>query len=116
MSFTDAEIAEHTGVVEELIWSKRRPPLQLRDRMREGQRFTGQAVELFFVRPVFNQPGQFVEESIAKIRYVRTARVWLLFWKRADGKWHGYQPCPEVKSLAAALRVVDEDPHHCFFG
>ena len=84
--------------------------------MREGQRFTAQAVELFFVRPVFNQPGQFVEESIVKIRYVRSARVWRLYWKRADGKWHGYQPCPEVKSLAIALRVVDEDPHNCFFG
>lgn len=116
MSFTDAEIAEHTGLVEELIWSKRRPPLHLRDRIREGQRFTGQAVELFYVRPVFNQPGQFVEESIVKIRYVRTARVWCLFWKRADGKWHGYQPFPETKSLATALRVVDEDPHNCFFG
>jgi hypothetical protein len=33
-----------------------------------------------------------------------------------NGKWHGYPPIPEAKSLAAALRVIDEDVNCCFFG
>lgn len=37
MAFTDAEIAEHTTTIETLFWSKRRPPLHLRDKVREGQ-------------------------------------------------------------------------------
>ena len=57
-----------------------------------------------------------VEESIAKIKYVRSRQVWRLYWKRADLKWHAYQPCPEVKSLATALRVIDKDACNCFFG
>lgn len=116
MTFTDIEIAEHTGLIEQLFWTTRRPPLHLRDRIQEGQRICGHDIELFFVRPAFRHPGHQVEESIAKVRYVRSRLVWHLFWKRADGKWHRYQPCPEAKSLADALRIIDEDAHSCFFG
>ena len=116
MTFTEAEIAEHTITLEEHFWSRRRPPLHLRDKVREGQRFDGQAIELFFVRPVFSRPGEQVEESIAKVRFVRTTNVWCIFWKRADGKWHRYPPRPDAESLAAALGVIHEDPNGCFIG
>ena len=116
MAFTDSEIAAHTATIEEHFWSRRRPPLHLRDKVREGQRFTDQAIELFFVRPAFNRPGELVEESIARLQYVRTRDVWHLFWKRADGKWHRYPPRPEAESLTTALGVIQEDPNGCFFG
>jgi hypothetical protein len=116
MAFTDLEIAGHMKVLEESFWSRHRPPLHLRDRVREGQRFTGQSIELFLVRPAFRRPGEFAEESIAKLTYVRSRNVWHLFWKRADGKWHRYPPRPEAKSLAAALGIIHEDANACFFG
>lgn len=116
MAFTDIEIAEHSGLIEQLLWSRRRPPLHLRDKIREGQCFAGHAIEFFFVRPLFNNPGRQVEESIAKVQFVRVRRVWRIYWKRADGKWHGYPPRREVKTLAAALLVIDEDACNCFFG
>jgi hypothetical protein len=68
------------------------------------------------VRPAFNRPGEHTEESIAKVQHIRRLRVWRIFWKRADGKWHRYQPCSEVNSLAEALRVIGEDANCCFFG
>lgn len=116
MAFTDLEIAEHTGLIEKLLWSRRRPPLHLRAEIREGQRFAGHAIEFFFVRPRYDRPSQWIEESIAKVQYVRSRRVWRLYWKRADGKWHSYPPRREVKTLAAALRLIDEDACNCFFG
>ncbi|MFZ2281904.1 MAG: DUF3024 domain-containing protein [Prosthecobacter sp.] len=116
MAFTDTEITEHMQVLEESFWSRRRPPLHLRDKVREGQRFTDQSIELFFVRPAFMRPGEQSEESIAKIQHLPRLRVWRLFWKRADGRWHRYKPCPEVASLAAVLRVIDQDANACFFG
>ena len=103
-------------VLEDAFWTRRRPPLHVREQMRDGQRFTDQAIELFFVRPAYNRPGHYTEEAIAKVQLVRTQNVWRIFWKRADGKWHGYTPCSKAKSLAAALRVIDEDAHSCFFG
>ena len=116
MPFTDIEIAEHMKVLEDSFWSRRRPPLHLRDQVREGQRITDHSIELFIVRPAFNRPGEHMEEAIAKVQYVRGPGVWCIFWKRADGKWLGYHPCPETTSLAAALRVIDEDANCCFFG
>ena len=78
-------------VQEGSFWSRRRPPLHLRDKVREGQRFTDHSIELFIVRPVFNRPGEFTEESIAKVQHMPRLRVRRIFWKRADGHWHRYQ-------------------------
>jgi len=116
MPFTDLEIAGHTTLIEELFWSRRRPPLHLRDKVREGQRIDGTGIELFLVRPAFQRPGEWIEESIAKVRFIRSRDVWHLFWKRADLKWHRYQPCPEADSLGAVLRTINVDANGCFFG
>jgi DUF3024 family protein len=116
MAFTDVEIARYAGLIEKLIWAKRRPPLHLRDKVREGQRIEGHEIELFLVRPLFSNPTRQIEESIAKTRYVKSRDVWQVFWKRADLKWHRYPPRPEVKSLEGFLKLVDEDANGCFWG
>lgn len=116
MTFTENEIAEHLKVIEDVFWSRRRPPLHLRDKVREGQRFTDRAIELFIVRPAFRPPGKLIEEPIARIQHMPRLRVWRIFWQRADGYWHRYRAHPETQSLADALRVIDEDAHNCFFG
>ncbi len=116
MPFTDAEIAEHTALIETSLWSRRRPPLHLRDQIREGQRLDGLSIELFYARPAFQRPGHFIEDAIAKLQWVRSRKVWKLYWQRADLKWHGYEPHPEAPTLADALRIINEDAHGCFFG
>lgn len=116
MAFTDDEISAHVTLIENALWSRRRPDPSMRDRIREGQRLSGYTIELFYVRPAYLRPGEFTESEIAKLQFVRSRGVWKIFWKRADLKWHGYQPCPEVPTLAAALRVIDEDGYCCFFG
>ena len=116
MGFSDVEIAQYTELIEKLVWAKRRPPLALRDKVREGQRIEGYEIELFLVRPLFFDPAKKIENSIAKTRYVKSRSVWKVFWKRADMKWHRYAPRPEVKSLEAFLRLVDHDANGCFWG
>ncbi len=116
MAFTAPEIAEHTLTLEEHFWAHRRPPLHLRDRICEGQRFAEQSIELFMVRPVLERPSEPMEDSIAKVTYIRSKGAWQLFWKRADGKWHRYQAQPEAESLAVALAIIHEDANGCFFG
>jgi hypothetical protein len=34
-----------------------------------------------------------------------------VFWMRSDLKWHGYEPVPEVRSLAEFLAVVGRDEY-----
>ena len=116
MAFTDIEIAANLETIETLFRSRRRPPIHLHNKMREVRRFAGQAIELFIVRPAFERPREFIEESIAKVRYVRTANVWTIFGKRADLQWHRYFPAPPADSLAEALRIIDEDLNGGCFG
>ena len=116
MPFTDSEIAGHTAVIEERFWSRRRPPLHLREKIREGQRLDGFNIELFFARPSFFRPDQIIEEDIARIQWVPARKLWKLYWKRADLKWHACLPQPEAATLADALRIIDEDASGCFFG
>lgn len=116
MAFNDTEIAEHAALIEKHFWATRRPPLHLRDKIREGQRFERQSIELFYVRPAFQDPTRSYEESVAKVTFVRTTGTWRIFWKRADGKWYRYPPHPEAGSLVEALRVINQDASSCFFG
>ena len=116
MAFTEEEKAAHLKTIEDLFWSKRRPPTHLRDKVRERQSIEGQSVELFLHRPAFRSLGEWIEEPIAKITYVRKSNRWRVFWQRADLKWHRYPPKPEAKTLSECLRIIDEDANACFFG
>lgn len=116
MAFTEDETDSILKQLEEEFWAHRRPPLHLRDKIREGQRIDGQSIELFFTRPAFRRPDEWIEEPIAKIRNVRSRDVWTIYWRRADLKWHRYEPCAECDSLSAALAEIHRDEHACFFG
>ncbi|MEO0445633.1 MAG: DUF3024 domain-containing protein [Verrucomicrobiota bacterium] len=116
MAFTEQETELILTKLEEEFWTHRRPPLPLRDEMREGQRIHEQSIELFLSRPAFRRPDDWIEEAIARIRYVRTRDAWELYWQRADLKWHRYEPCPESQSLSTALAEIHRDEHGCFFG
>jgi len=77
---------------------KRRPPVSLRSKLDLGYRISGQSVELFETRPRWNKPDHLLMESaFAKATYVRTKKVWKIYWMRADLKWHGYFPLSSLQ-------------------
>jgi hypothetical protein len=84
---------------------QRRPPSQIRSKVDLGFRVIEQ-------RP----PDEKRESPIAKATYVKSRRVWRVFWHRRDLKWHGYEPKPVVKSVEEFASLVAEDAHACFFG
>lgn len=96
--------------------SKRRPPPRLRDQVDLSFRFDGRSVEIFEIRPLWDNPAQRVEEAVAKARYLKSRNRWLVYWQRADMKWHKYGPMPEVSTVDAFLKLVDDDEYGCFFG
>ncbi len=95
---------------------KRRPPPHIRPELDLGFRVKGQSVEIFEIRPLWNNPKERIEEPVAKATYVKTQRVWKVYWQRADLKWHRYDPDPEVDTLSEFLDLVDRDECACFFG
>ena len=95
---------------------KRRPPVHIRDKLDLAYRIKGQSIEIFTIRPHWEDASRKTEEAVAKATYNRKANIWKIFWQRADMKWHGYQPHLEAESVEEFLYVVDKDDHGCFFG
>lgn len=96
--------------------ARRRPPAEIRDQVDLSFRFDDSSVELFEIRPRWMDPAQRIEEPVAKARYVKARNRWLVYWQRADLKWHKYGPVPEVNTIEAFLALVDRDEYACFFG
>jgi hypothetical protein len=64
----------------------------------------------------FLNPGQFVESNIAKATFVKANLCWKIFWQKANLKWESYKPDPEVKTLKAFVKIIEEDKYGCFWG
>lgn len=95
---------------------KRRPAPHIRPKLDLGFRVDKQSIELFERRPNYIKSEEYREFSFAKALFVQSRKVWKVFWKRADLKWHAYQPNPTVKTVEVFLDLVDRDEHGCFFG
>ena len=91
-------------------------PAHIRNELYLDYKIKDQSIILFTVRPQWNDPSKTMESMIAKATYVKNNNKWKLYWQRADMKWHGYEPEPEVKSVEEFLEVVDADKHACFYG
>ena len=91
-----------------------RIPAHVRHQIRMSYRISGHSVTLFEERQSFLDPTQWVDNSIAQLRYETGAQRWTLFWSDADGRWCVYERLPSNKSLDALLREIDEDAE-CFF-
>ena len=63
-----------------------------------------------------DNPKEKTAIAFAKATYVKSKKIWKIYWQRADLKWHGYEPNPEVKQIEDFLSVVDQDEYGCFFG
>ena len=118
--YVDMALSEfETKRVEKAVltfFERRRPPPHVRHELDIGYRITGQSLELFEIRPRWNNPKERMERPFAKATFVKTTDTWKVFWRRADLKWHGYEPASQVDSVEQFLTVVDEDKYACFFG
>ena len=115
MALNDIERKRVENTVAAFV-EKHRPPAHIRDQVDLAFRFVGQSVELFEIRPRWDSRTETVEEPVAKARYLKSRGEWLVYWQRADLKWHKYGPKPEVRTLEAFLALVEEDEYACFFG
>jgi hypothetical protein len=115
MALSEFELKKCEKLVSEFV-NKRRPPVHIRNELDLGFRVKGQCIEIFEIRPMWRDPDKMIEEMVAKATWVNTQKSWMVYWQKADLKWHRYDPNPEVVSLEEFLEIVDRDEHACFFG
>ena len=95
---------------------KNRPSAEIRAELDIGYNYDGKSIELFERRPQWNNPSINHEYSFSKIKYVKTTKIWKLYWMRASGKWEAYQPLHSSTYLDKLLDCIDEDALGCFKG
>jgi hypothetical protein len=95
---------------------KERPPVDIRDKLDIGYSFDGKVLQIFEIRPKWDNPSEIMHSPFAKIRYIKSSNVWKLYWMRASGKWESYQPLPKSTHLEKLLDCITEDHYSCFKG
>jgi hypothetical protein len=114
MAFSEIELERIDKEVGGLC--KKRSPAHIKDKFSLEYRIKGHEVIVYERRPQWDNPNKWIESPDAKLKYVRTSKVWQLFWQRANGKWVGYESFPFSNDLRSLVEVIDADPHGCFFG
>jgi hypothetical protein len=102
--------------VMENFLTRRRPPAHIREKLDINYKIENQHIIIYTIRPAFRNPADKIESPVAKATYVKSTNTWKLYWMRANGNWYSYEPKPAVKSLAAFVKMVEEDRHGCFWG
>ena len=115
MALSEFEIKRCERELDKFL-SKRRPPAHIRHAVDLRYRIVGQSVEIFEVRPHWRDASRRIEARVAKATYVKTQKIWKVFWRKRDLQWHAYDPAPEVESIEDFLALVSEDAYRCFFG
>lgn len=95
---------------------RKRTPAQARQTLQVVYRVEGQDVIIAERRPAWRDPTHWLTLDFAKLKYVKSRRLWKLYWKRASGKWNGYEPCSAAERLETLIAVIDADRYGCFFG
>ncbi|MDQ6993248.1 MAG: DUF3024 domain-containing protein [Mariprofundus sp.] len=114
MAFNELDlqrIKKHVGG----FCEKRSAP-HLSNELRLDYEIENQAVTIFEVRPHWRETELLTQTEIARISFVRSKRVWKLYWLRGDMKWYSYEPLPSSTDLQNLVTEIDKDPMHCFFG
>jgi len=115
MALSEFEIKKAEKLVKGFI-DKHRPPVHIRNEVDIGYRIVNQSVEIFEIRPRWDNPKEKTETPVVKTTYVKADKAWKIYWQRSDLKWHSYQPYPTAKYLEEVLEVVGEDKNACFWG
>ena len=115
MALSEFEIKKVKNAAETFLTVKRPPP-HIRKQLDIGYRIDDRSIEVFEIRPYYLDESQILEHAVAKATYVKTQKVWKIFWQRADLKWRSYEPVASVKSIEEFFDAVVDDPHGCFWG
>ena len=113
MVFNDTEVAQIKQCMNYFM-EKRRPPKHIRNEHDLQYRIEDDSVIIFDVRQLAWSAG-IAEEMLAKITINRVSNSWSLFWSTENNEWRHYD-AKMIGSFAEAVKIVDDDVEHRFFG
>ncbi len=114
MAFSEIELKKIDKLVGGLC--HKRSPAHLKDKLSLEYRVKNYDVVVYERRSYWRDLNEITETPVAKMKFVRTANEWRLYWIRRDLKWHGYDMLNPSTDLQGLIGEIDADPYACFFG
>jgi len=78
MAFSDLELKRIEQAVGEFC--RTRSPAHLKDKLRLEYAVKGHEVVIFERRPKWDNPKEWMESPAAKLKFIRSASKWRLYW------------------------------------
>lgn len=113
MAFSAEELKEVQEKID-IFLDRIRPRKEIQKELDYDCRIKGQSIILYEIDPVWNRSLRQIE--IAKATYVKSSRIWKIYWMRGNGKWEPYFLDMEVTNLESFFDIVREDESGAFFG
>ena len=115
MAFTEEELNKWEPIIKSYI-ENNRPPEELRSQVDIAYAIDDQSFIIYTLRPQWNRPEEKMKIPAARVSWVRSQKVWKVYWQRSDMKWHSYDPLPEADRLETFTEELKADPNACFWG
>lgn len=114
MAFSEVELKRIEQTVG--VFCAKHSPAHLKDKLRLEFVVKGHDVVVVERRPRWDNETEWTESPVAKLKFIRSANKWRLYWMRADMKWHEYPGLSSSHRLEDLVQEIDADPLACFFG
>ncbi|QPK80009.1 DUF3024 domain-containing protein [Corynebacterium lizhenjunii] len=97
-------------------WCKKKVPEHLWDQVKLEADVTNRHVTIVEVRPPWDGEGDPTRFPIARLRYTATTRLWSLYWRDRNLKFHEYDYFPPTQDVQSILDYLDNTDDPIFFG
>ncbi len=99
-------------------WCRARVPEHVRDVVRVEADVAERHLTIVECRPPWRADfgPEWTRFPIARLRYMKATRLWSLYWRDRNLKFHEYDRVPASASVEELLAEVDRDPTAIFWG
>lgn len=93
-------------------------PERVRDEVRFEVDVADRRLTIVQCRPPWraDMGAEWTRFPIARLRYVKTAGVWSLYWRDRNSRFHAYDLVAPTASIEELLAELDRDPTAIFWG
>ena len=107
MAFSELELKRIEQTVGEFC--QKRSPAHLKDKVRLEYSVKGHEVVIVERRPRWDNRNEWTDSPVAKLKCIRSANKWRLYWQRADLKWHEYPGSSSSDRISDLVQEIDAD-------
>jgi hypothetical protein len=107
-----------TDVARVQRWCRARVPEHVRNEVRVELDVAERHLTIVECRPPWrpDSGSEWTRFPIARLRYTKASRSWLLYWRDRNLRFHEYDRAPATANIEVLLTELDRDPTAIFWG